>query len=97
MHVVINGKRWEYSEVPYLGKDENGDKYKGHCDAPNVKNKTIKVLKSLNGREKLDVLIHEALHAGLWHIDEEYVEMLGTDLARFIDRVNSEYGIYEEE
>jgi hypothetical protein len=56
----------------------------GECDPPEKKNKQICILRTLKGKELLRILIHEALHAGLWDITEETVDELSTDLANLI-------------
>ena len=65
-------------KVPFLGKKL------GDCDAPQTKNKQIRILSSLEGQEKLRVLLHEFLHAALWDLDEEVIEEISSDAARLI-------------
>ena len=42
---------------------------------------------SLRGEERLEVLIHELVHAASWHIDETFVEQFARDAARALWRV----------
>lgn len=65
-------------------------KTRGLCDAPSTKGKTIKIAKHLEGEERLEVLIHEMLHAGLWDLAEEAVAELAKDLARELTRLGYE-------
>lgn len=53
----------------------------GECDADN---RVIRVRRSLRGQERLRVVLHEALHALLWHGDEEWIDDVSTDLAAMI-------------
>lgn len=55
--------------------------HKGECDAPNVKNKEIRIKKNLSEREELEVTVHELLHAVEWSKDEEWVEQSGVEIA----------------
>ena len=60
---------------------------RGLCDPPEKKKKAIQIDKKLEGEEKLEVLLHEMLHAGLWDLSEEAVEELATDLARELTKI----------
>ena len=80
MLVTVNGKRWK------LGF-HYGCPYRGQCDAPGVPGKQIRIDKTLDGEEQLEVLIHELLHAGCWHLDEESVETVACDIARILWRL----------
>lgn len=81
MIVKIRGKEWvlRFCKMPR--------KLRGLCDAPDTKGKTIKIESKLEGEEKLEVLIHEMLHAGLWDLAEEAVAELAVDLARELTRL----------
>jgi hypothetical protein len=41
----------------------------------------------LQGEEKLEVVIHELVHAAGWHIDEEFTEIFAKDVARVLWRL----------
>lgn len=56
----------------------------GECDAPDTPNKEIRISSKLRGEERLNVLIHEMVHAAGWHLDEEFVDQFGTDAARVL-------------
>lgn len=78
MKIVILGRRWHYDgNAARVPGDRDGD-----CDPPNVKNKTIRVRRSLRGERRLAIAIHEMLHAAGWHIDEGFVEKFAEDAAR---------------
>lgn len=78
--VRIRKKYWwlrfvDGREIP----DDRGD-----CDSPSDKNKTIRVRQGLKGEERLEVLIHEMLHAAFWDADEVAIEETAEDMARVL-------------
>lgn len=79
MRHKIRGKIWTLEYVRRLPEGARGS-----CDAPTMPEKKIKIKQSLRGLLKLDTIIHEGLHAGLWDLDEEAVTELASDLARMI-------------
>lgn len=60
---------------------------RGLCDAPYNKNKHILVHEDLRGEERLEVLIHEMLHAGVWDLAEEAVGETARDIARVLTKL----------
>lgn len=78
----IRGKMYDLVYVPNstLPKDD------GECDPPTTPGKQIRVAKRCKGLRLLIVLLHEALHAGLWDLDEAAVEELAEDAGRLIWR-----------
>ncbi len=80
MHVTIGGKRWKLQFVS--PKDS-----RSVCDGAHVKNKEIRVARGLKGEERLEVLIHELLHACDWNRAEEHVETVAKDIARVLTRL----------
>jgi hypothetical protein len=79
MRHKLRGKMWEVERVAKL---PNGSR--GMCDSPDTVSKKIQVLRSLNGVELLEVLLHESLHACLWDLDEQAVGEIAADQARLI-------------
>jgi hypothetical protein len=78
MRVKILKKYWTVRFVAHLGGD--------HADIDKNTHE-IRLLHNERGREFLDSLIHEMIHAAGWHIDEdEFVAPFATDLARVIMR-----------
>jgi len=60
------------------------------CDSPSAPNKAMEIDPELldHPRQLLISLIHESLHLGDWHKDEEsWVEPLAEDIARILYRV----------
>lgn len=78
--VKILGKVWRL-RFPLLTAQ------RGDCDSPDQKNKEIRVSSSLKGEERLEVLIHEMVHAAGWHLDESFVERFAADVARALWRL----------
>jgi hypothetical protein len=62
--------------------------HRGDCDAPTRANKEIRIDTRLHGEERLEVLIHEFLHAAAWHLDETFVDNFARDTARTLWRVD---------
>lgn len=61
--------------------------HRGDCDAPTRAKKEIRVDPRLQDEERLEVLIHEMVHAAGWHIDESFVEQFAADAARALWRL----------
>lgn len=80
MYVKLNKKRWQLKFVPRMSAD-------GECDAPDVKNKSIKILSSLKGEHRLDTILHELLHACMWSFDEEFIDEIARDISRVLWRL----------
>jgi hypothetical protein len=77
MKIKILNKIWELVFFSNL-------KNRGECDHPCSVNKQIRVRENLEGEEKLEILIHEMLHAAFWHLDEEYVQAAAEDIAKVL-------------
>lgn len=81
MRVKVLGKVWDLRFVPNLSN-------RGDCDSPDTKNKKIRILSSLKGEERLEVIVHELLHASNHHLfSEEWVEQAAKDIARTLHRL----------
>jgi len=80
MKVKVLGKLWQLRFAPNMVNP-------GDCDPPSKRGKEIRVSSSLRGEERLEVLIHELVHAAGWHIDETFVEQFAKDAARALWRV----------
>lgn len=80
MLVTILGKRWRLREVPNLAN-------RGDCDPPDKPNKEIRIWQGCKGEERLEVLVHECIHASHWPLSEEYVAKFAEDLARILYRL----------
>ncbi len=81
MRITILGKRWQLRFVPNLG-DKLGD-----CSDPARPHREIRIAQGLRGETKLEVLIHEFLHASSWEWSEEHVAHVASDIARTLRRL----------
>lgn len=86
MHITILGKRWRFRWGRHRDIHPRR-KFRGVCDPPDKKHKEIVVATDQSELSKLDTLIHEMLHAADWHKDEEWIETVGTDIARALWRL----------
>ena len=65
----ILGRFWRLRFAPNMAN-------RGDCDPPSQRKKEIRISSTLRGEERLEVLLHELLHAAGWHIDEAFVSPL---------------------
>ena len=77
MRVTIIGKRWNLRFTPLTS-------VRGWCFSPSTPNKEIQIDSKLRGEEKLEVILHETLHAACWWLDEEHVSQLAKDQAKIL-------------
>jgi hypothetical protein len=80
MRVKILSKLWNLRFAPNLAN-------RGDCDAPTARGKEIRVSSGLRGEERLEVVLHELVHAAGWHIAEEFVGQFAHDAARVLWRL----------
>lgn len=80
MKIRILGRDWMLRFVPRLGN-------RGDCDPPSQPVKAIRIAQSLRGEERLEVILHELVHAAGWHLDENYAEQFAADVARVLWRL----------
>ncbi len=59
----------------------------GGCDPPDNFDKCILIAPKLSEQLLLETAIHEALHALLWVLDEDAIEVTGRDVASFLRRI----------
>ena len=83
--INVVGKRWGLRFVSR--PDKKDKKCKGYCESPDKKNKEIVIQENLPPKEELDTTLHELLHAADWWKDEEWVEQVGTDIAKILWRL----------
>ena len=80
--IKIRNRFWSLRFLPVLnGMD------RGQCDSPTKRAKAIRIRSDLRGEERLEILIHEMLHAAFWDMDEEPVEESAADIARALWRI----------
>jgi len=80
MRIKVLGKLWQLRFAPNMAN-------RGDCDQPDQRGKEIRISSSLRGEQRLEVLIHEMVHAAGWHIDETFVERFAKDAARALWRL----------
>lgn len=58
----------------------------GLCDSPknSADERKIWIAPSLSLEERLETMIHEAIHAELWCLDEDTVVRMGRDISSFL-------------
>lgn len=82
MKARLRGKVWHVRYVKRMPNTPDGE-----CDAPDIPGKEIRIREGQQGRELVDTVIHEALHACFWDLDDEAVHEAGHDIARLLDRL----------
>ena len=80
MKIRFLGRCWSLRFAPNLAN-------RGDCDPPDKPGKEIRVASTLRGEEKLEVLLHEFVHAAGWHLDEAFVAQFAEDAARALTRL----------
>jgi len=81
MRITICRKTWRLRFVPHLGRAKRAE-----CDSPRTTDKEIRIAGRYRGKELIELILHECLHAGLWQLDEETVTEVAHDLARTLAR-----------
>lgn len=76
---VIRGRSYSLNECAKLKRP-----LLGTTSHPAKKHLKIKVHRNLKGRDRLEVLIHEALHAAYWDLDEEAIDEAGIDISKML-------------
>ena len=75
--VRLGGKCWTLIFRPRLD-----DEARGICDSPDAPSREIVIDSKLRGVERLEIVIHEFIHAVAWWLDEEFVTRWAVDIAR---------------
>jgi hypothetical protein len=73
---TFRGKRWTIEATHR----------RGVCDGPHIADRVLRAPVDVGSRNALDTVIHEALHACLWDLDDEAVAETARDVARFLWR-----------
>ena len=80
MKIILQGKAWDFRYSRGLRND-------GHCDNPETPRKKIRVKSGLPDPYRLEVIIHELLHASLWAGDESWVDDTAHDIAAVLAKL----------
>lgn len=83
MIVTVRGRRWDLL-FERLAKTRQCD---GLCDPPQKPGKKIRIEQSLSGERRLEIILHELMHAGHWDMSEEAVEEFAADAARILTKL----------
>lgn len=89
-HILLRGKRYRIVLATKLGSED--DPLDGTCSDPKDKGKTIHYNVGLRGERRLDVLIHEMLHACFWDVREEGVSEAAEDIAHCLWKIGYRNG-----
>ena len=82
MQITLGGKKWKLDPRAKLPGDRDGD-----CDPPTTPGKTIRIRAGLRGQHRLEIELHELLHAADWSKDEQWIGPIADDLARVLWRL----------
>lgn len=80
MRVTLLGKRWNLV-FPKIPASEQAH---GYCEPPDRKRKRLAVDKRLVGQHRLEIILHEMLHAVFWYLEEEIVAQMAKDMAKVL-------------
>lgn len=80
MRASILGRIWSlvFRRIP------DNQEARGLCQPPWKRAKKIVVDSRLTGLERLEVIIHELIHAAFWWLDESVVAAAAYDIAKII-------------
>lgn len=85
--ITIDGKRWRLVYDGRIGNDKDG-----YCTPANEPGRTIAIRSTLTGQYRLEVEIHEMLHAADGSKDEGWVDTVAHDLAKVLWRLGYRCG-----
>lgn len=69
----------------------SGHPVRGLCESPSAKPpRQILVDSRLDGKERVEVIIHECLHFAGWHLDEEFIKQFASDVADLLEQVEQD-------
>lgn len=85
-YVTVAGKRWSllFSTTKELSLLRDAW---GFTTDPTGKGRCIVLRKSLAGKQLMETVVHEVLHASAWPIDEDTVERYAADVTRILWRL----------
>lgn len=83
--ICLRKRRYRVVLATKLGASD--DPLDGDCSNPTFPDRVIRYYVGLKGERRLDVLIHEMLHACFWDVREEGIEEAASDVARVLWRI----------
>lgn len=84
VEVVLSGQRWRIRDAAAGELPRTCD---GDCDSPDVARPLIRIRSTLTAKRRLEVLVHEVLHASLPVLAEEAVQRTGENLSKVLWRI----------
>lgn len=60
----------------------------GYCNPPKDKKPVLALSVDVPKKRRVEIAIHEALHACLWDLDEKAVRRTAKDIASFLKKLN---------
>jgi len=88
--ISINGERWRLRFVdpgPWTFEEPMGE-----CSHPKSNKKEILISNKLRGKELVEIIIHEMLHASMWIVSEETVDQTAKDISDALIIILKEVG-----
>lgn len=88
--ISINGSQWRLRFVdpgPWTF-----DEPMGECSHPESSKKEILISNKLEGKELVEIIIHEMLHASMWIVSEETVDQTAKDISNALIIILKEVG-----
>lgn len=82
MQVTVRGKRYCLRFVSRLGTKNKP--LLGLCDPPSAKAKIIRVVKGLDPKTELRIVLHEVGHACHWDLAEEAIDEASDAMAHIL-------------
>ena len=82
--MLAQGQQFSHLRVIKFVKELSIADSIGVCDPPTAKNRKIEISTEIKGKKELEVLLHEALHACHWDLDEEAVYESANDIANML-------------
>lgn len=83
-NITLRKRRYRVVLASKLGPTNSP--FDGLCSDPNNSNRVIMYYCGLKGEKRLEVLIHEMLHACFWDVSEESIEQSACDISRALWR-----------
>jgi hypothetical protein len=79
--LTLRGRRWR------LERHRPDRRTRGDCDPPASPRKLVRIAARLGGRDELETLIHEMMHACHWDLCEDAVQETAADIAAALHRI----------
>lgn len=81
MRIVLRGRRYRFRRAALKNA-------LGYCDPPDKANKEIVIDSRLHGQKLVEIVLHEAMHACQWDLEESAVAAIAHDCARLLAKLS---------